>query len=70
MAPLKAALDTKKRSIKEKQQKNSSLLSYSMRRDYTLEPVDYDVHHRDVKLVELFDVIQLKMSPLISFSGT
>ena len=35
MAPLNMALDIKKRSIKEKQQKNSSFMSSAMRGDYT-----------------------------------
>ena len=53
MAPLKVAFDIKKRSVKGKQQKNSSLLSSAMKGDYTLEHLAYGVHHRGVRLVEL-----------------
>ena len=49
-------LNIKKRSVKEKQRKNSSLLSSAMRGDYTIEPLVYGVHHRGIRLVELFGV--------------
>ena len=48
MAPLKVTLNIKKISVKNKQQKNISLLSSTMRRDYTLEHFPYGTHHRDV----------------------
>ena len=55
MATLKVALDVKKRSVKEKHQKNISLLSSYMRGKYILVPIDYGVHYRGVQLVELFE---------------
>ena len=53
MAPLKVSLDIKKRSVKEKRQNNSSLLSYTMRGEYNFRHLAYGVHHRGVQLVEL-----------------
>ena len=44
-----------KYKCKNKQQKNSSLLSSTMRRDYTLENFPYGTHHRDVLLGEVFE---------------
>ena len=55
MSPLNVALNTKNRSVKDKRQKNSSLLSSDMRGDYTLKPLAYGVYHRDILLVEIFE---------------
>ena len=55
MEAFKSALNIKNRSVKEKQQKNSSLLNSAMRGDYTLKPLDYGTHHIGVQLVELFE---------------
>ena len=55
MAPLKVALNLKNISVKEKQRKNSLLMSSIMIGDYTLEPLAYGSHHRGARLVELFE---------------
>ena len=56
---LDVAIEGGPRYQKEKQNKirknNSSSLSSAMRGEYTLEPLSYGVHHRGVRLVELFE---------------
>ena len=55
MAPLKVAPDIKNKSVKDKRQKNSSLLSSDMSWGYSLKPVAYGVHHRGFQLVDMFE---------------
>ena len=56
IVPEKVASDVEfKRSAQGKTTRKSSFLSYAMRGDYTLKPLDYGVHHRGVQLVELVE---------------
>ena len=55
MAPLKLVLDIKKRRVREKRGNNISLLISAMIGEYTLEHLAYDLYHRGLKLVELFE---------------
>ena len=55
MSTSKVALDIKKRSVEDKRQKNSWLLSSTMRGEYTPKPLAYDVHHTVFRLVEIFE---------------
>ena len=55
MESFKVALDIKKINVKEKQRNNSSLLSSPIRGYYTLETLNYGVHHRGLQLVDLFE---------------
>ena len=56
IVPEKVASDVEfKRSAQGKTTRKSSFLSYAMRGDYTLKPLDYGVHHIGVQLVELVE---------------
>ena len=52
MAPLKVALNIKKRIVKEIQQNNISMMCFSMRGYYIFKVLAYGIYHRGGQLVE------------------